>query len=355
MKEILPKNWKPIRIALVVLLVLVVVFSTGSMIFVKGFYDKNFPRFTEPKFSGYIRYPDVAGYARTVVKFKSGTNTLTGYVYGEKNQKGLVVISHGQGYGAEDYLPQTLYFVDHGWRVFAFDNTGTYESEGKNAVGLSQSASDLDAALTYIEGNPAFHGLPVMLFGHSWGGYAVAAVLNYDHPIQAVVSVSGYNTPMGPITEQLKNELGFFGYLEFPYGWLYQTLLFGQIAHLKAVDGINRSNIPVMIIHGTADRDIYYTGASLIAARGKITNPNVIYITASAENRNDHRNLFKSDAALAYIQEKNQEYQPIFDRYNGNVPDDVKAQYYAGIDKSLTSQLDADFMNAINSFFESAL
>ncbi len=92
-----------------------------------------------------------------------------------------------------------------------------------------------------------------------------------------------------------------------------------------------------------------------MASKGRITNPNVVYQTASAENRNDHRNLFKSDAALEYIKEKNQEYQPIFDRYSGSVPDDVKAQFYAGVDKSRTSQLDADLMSAINKFYESAL
>jgi pimeloyl-ACP methyl ester carboxylesterase len=340
---------------LIGLLALVLVFSAASLIFIKGFYDKNFPRFSEPKFSGYIRYSDVSGYDRTQVKFPSGRNTLTGYVYGEKNQKGLVVISHGQGYGAEDYLPQTLYFVDRGWRVLAFDNTGTYESEGKSAVGLSQSAIDLEAALTYIEGNAAFNGLPIILFGHSWGGYAVAAVLNGPHPVKAIVSVSGYNSPMGVIKEQLSIQLGAFGYLEYPYGCLYQTLLFGQNANKTAVDGINRSNTPAMIIHGTADQEISYTGASIMANQGSITNPNVVYKTASAENRNDHRNLFKSDAALKYIKEKNQEYQRIFDRYNGNVPDEVKAQFYAGVDKSLTSQLDPELMNAINSFYESAL
>ncbi len=116
---------KVMRTALIILLAVILIFSTGSMIFTKDFYDKNFPRFIEPKFSGYIQYSDVVGYDRTVVKFKSGKNTLTGYVYGEKNQKGLVVISHGQGYGAEVYLPQTLFFVDQGWRIFAFDNTGT--------------------------------------------------------------------------------------------------------------------------------------------------------------------------------------------------------------------------------------
>ncbi len=120
---------KALKIIFVSLVALLFFFSVGSMIFSKKFYDGYFKRVNQPEYTGLLRYSDVSGYDRTVVNFKSGKNTLTGYIYGEKNQKGLVVISHGLGYGAEDYLAQTIYFVDNGWRVFAFDNTGTYESQ----------------------------------------------------------------------------------------------------------------------------------------------------------------------------------------------------------------------------------
>ena len=60
-------------------------------------------------------------------------------------------------------------------------------------MGMAQSAIDLDAALTYIESNDELNGLPVLLYGHSWGGYAAAAVLGSDHDIKASVSISGYS------------------------------------------------------------------------------------------------------------------------------------------------------------------
>lgn len=349
------KNRNLLKTVWIAFLVTALVYCAGSMILIKTMYDQNFPRFTQSKYSGYIRYQDVVGVDRTLVEFQSGQNTLTGYVYGGMNQKGLVVISHGQGYGAEDYLPQTLYFVDHGWRVLAFDNTGTYASQGKSSVGLSQSLLDLEAALAFIENSPELRGLPVMLFGHSWGGYAVTAVLSEGTPVRAVVSAAGYDSPMGLIQEQLKRQLGIVGIVEIPFGRLYQALLFGGAAHRTAVDGINASGVPVMIIHGTADQDILFDGASIMARKADITNPKVVYLPVSAEIRNDHRNLFRSDAALAYIRERNQAYRLVYDQYNGEVPDEIKAQFYAGIDKSRTSQLDADLMQAIDRFFEDAL
>jgi dienelactone hydrolase len=346
---------KALKILFVSLVALLFFFSVGSMIFAKMFYDGHFQRLDEPKYTGLLRYNDVSGYDRIVVNFKSGKNTLTGYIYGENNQKGLVVISHGLGYGAEDYLAQTMYFVDHGWRVFAFGNTGTYESQGQSERGLPQSVLDLDAALSYIENNPSLNKLPVMLFGHSWGGYAVAAVLNYSHPITAVVSISGFNSPNELLLEEAKREMGLFGYLEYPFLVKYQSWLFGDNAKLSTVNGINKSDTPVMIIHGTADEEISFNGASIISHQDDITNPNVVYKIASTENHNGHKSLFRSDAAVDYINKVNQEYQALFDRYQGNIPDDVRAQYYANLDKHQTSELDANFMNEINSFFERQL
>ena len=55
---------------------------------------------------------------------------------------------------------------------------------------------DLDAALTWVEGERRFDGVPVFLFGHSWGGYAVTAIFHFDHDIAASASVAGFNEAM---------------------------------------------------------------------------------------------------------------------------------------------------------------
>ena len=344
---------KTLKIIYLSIVAILLVFVAGSYAFSKTFYDRNFEHLTETNLTAKFRYNDISSnYPRTVVKFNSGKNLLTGYIYGEQNQKGLIVISHGLGYGADDYLAQIMYFVDHGWRVFAFDNTGTYNSQGQSQKGLPQSALDLDAALTYIEGNPELNNLPVMLFGHSWGGYAVAAVLNFNHRIDAVVSVAGFNSPNELLHEQAISQMGLLGYIEYHFLVNYQKWLFGDNANLSAVDGINKTDTPVLIIHGTADESISYTGASIISHRDIITNPNVVYETISAQNHNGHKTMFSSDAAITYINSVNKEYQELFDQYSGNIPENIRAQFYANIDKFRVNDLDKNFMNGINTFFE---
>jgi hypothetical protein len=60
--------------------------------------------------------------------------------------------------------------------VFSFDPTGNFASEGTNIVELPQARLDLASALNYIQGDASLRDLSVMLYGHSWGGYPVAAV-----------------------------------------------------------------------------------------------------------------------------------------------------------------------------------
>ncbi|MGE5579918.1 MAG: alpha/beta hydrolase [Bacillota bacterium] len=329
-----------------------ILISAGLFTFVRFAYDAKFRRLEAPVSPGYLRFEDVPEHAPRIVKFESGKNTLTGYMFGERNDKGLVVIAHGRGFGAEDYLAEALYFVDKGWRVFAFDNTGTYSSEGDSEVGLPQAVLDLDAALTYLEGDPGLSSLPVMLFGHSWGAYASTAVLNYGHDVAAVVSVSGFNSPMGMFTEEMKRLVGPLAFAAYPFGWAYQAMLFGSAVGLTAVDGINRSEAPVMIVHGSADESVSYDGASIISQRDHLTNPNVIYRTCDTEGRNTHNTLLKSEVAVAYASQANAAYMGLFDQYNGHMPDDAEALFHESLDRFCTSGLNADLFEEINRFFE---
>ena len=133
-----------ISIALISLLVI-------PMIVTIVIYNQTFGvRAESPAHSYRFRYEDVQGYTRRLTHFYSGQNKLTAYIYGEENDKGLVVISHGLGGGASYYFPETMFFVDNDWRVFTFDKTGSHYSEGSGTRGLPQSALDLDAALNYI-------------------------------------------------------------------------------------------------------------------------------------------------------------------------------------------------------------
>lgn len=329
-----------------------------SLFVTKLVYDKQFPRHVRPDeaLSANLRYRDIeAGYPRLLVKFKSGENTLQGYLYGNDNTRALMVVAHGLGGGADSYLSQIKHFVDSGFRVFAYDCTGSYDSEGTSTKGFPQAVLDLHAALAYVESQPSLSSLPLLLFGHSWGGYAVANVLNYGHDITAVVSVSGANSAMDMIMEQGRNLMGIFIYSQYPFLWFYQHLLFGSVASFDAVSAINKAQVPVLIIHGNKDGMVSYSGSAIIAFRNQITNEKVSYYTATQEGRNAHNNLFRSDDAIMYVDQVNAEFRQLYDAYEGKIPYSNKQHFYEGIDRIRLHALAPGLMQEIDAFLADAL
>ena len=307
--------------------------------------------FSENQFTSYLKWNEIDQtlYPREEVHFYSRKNQLQGFIYGGLNDKGLVVISQGLGATADCYLPMVMYFVDNGWRVLAYNNTGVGGSEGKNVRGLTQSVIDLDAALQYIEGSNALKDLPVMLVGHSWGGYAVCAVLNYEHRVNAVVSFAGFNNGNDTFKEHGLSSAGGFFYFLYPHLWTIQKLRFGNALKLTAVDGINKSAIPVMIVQSSNDEVIPAETTSIYAHREKITNPYLEIILYDAAG---HEFIFYSKERKAYIIKVNEDLQK-YQAANKNVSLSQWAEEY-GFDKIKSNELNGELMERINLFFYNA-
>lgn len=342
------------RILLYVILVLIVLFAGLAMGGMKLTYDEQFGRFErpDPAVTTEMRFSDLTGlYPQELVTFYSGKNRLQGYLYHNPLSPGLIVVAHGLGGGADSYLPQITYFLDQGWSVFAYDATGSYDSEGEGVGGFPQGILDLDAALTYLASRPDLRGLPLLLFGHSWGGYSVVNVLHFGHDVAGVVSIAAPNSSMEIMMEQGSQMLGSVMQVLRPFVWLYERIVFGRTASLTAVDAINKSMVPVMIIHGTGDQVVRIDGSAIINKRGQITNPHAKFVVLDEENRNGHNNILQSIEAQAYANELNAELRQISQQYDGEIPYDVRKNFFAEVDRARFNELNLDLMNKINDFF----
>ncbi|MCL2443163.1 MAG: alpha/beta fold hydrolase [Treponema sp.] len=227
-------------------------------------------------------------YPREEVSFYSGNNKLQGFIYGADNDKGLVVISHGIQSYADEYDRIITYLVNNGWRIFSFNNTGVDGSEGSSMIGLSQGLIDLNAALNYIYSQNVFDDLPIMIAGFSLGGYSACAVLNYEHRVNAVVSFAGFNSTREVSEYQATAEIGGIYYLFSPQVWVLEKQLFGDTANFTAIDGINKSQIPVMIVHCSNDNVIPVNSVSIYSQRSRITNPHVKIVYLDGEDAFGH-------------------------------------------------------------------
>ncbi len=341
-----------LKIVAIVLAALVLLFTAATVV-VTVLMNKKFGRadYTPQEVSADYHYAHYENdYPRVNVSFKSGENTLQGYIYGAENNKGLLVFAHGISNGHENYLKTLLWFVDNGWRVFAYDATGSGHSEGAGTKGLPQSALDLDAALKYIEADSELSALPRFLMGHSWGGYAVTAVLNFGHKVDGVASVSGYAVPVEMLYEYAKKYVGDARFLIYPSICLYNQVMFGEYAGLSAVDGINSTDVPVLIFHGTNDNTIFYDGASIIKKREFITNPNVEYITLDGCS---HKGMFDTPEAIVIKEDITEAVSTL--KQQGKTSESELAAVYQSADLDAVNQPNVEFLSQIESFFEKIL
>jgi len=280
----------------------------------------------------YLVYDDVkSAYPRRTLRFESGENTLSAYLYGEENNKGVIVVAPGHTDPNDIKLYEIRCFADAGYKVVCFDYTGCYTSEGSSFGAYTQAVYDLDALLDFMEASDEFADVPVYLFGHSLGGYAVTAVLEKEHNIQAVVSASGFDTAEEQWQYSISRYTGVFYPIVRPFNSLFISMKYGEDKELSAVEGINSTDVPVLVI--SAEEDVFYGGTSPIyRLQDSVTNPNCEFILMNEENHNGHYDYFLTDEAI---------------EYQKNTPD-------FSIDKELYMAHDPGVMKMIIDFFDSA-
>ena len=218
-------------------------------------YNDNFNRRFETYEPFALKIEDFEGLQRTKYEFPSDKGQmLTGYMYSAgTGQKGILIIAHGLGAGHNSYMDCADYFAKNGYYVFAYDATGNDESEGDGLGGIPQGVVDLDHAVSFVEESGNFPDLPIVLFGHSWGGYSACSVLTYHPEIKAVIECSGCNSSSDLFEAGGKEEAGSFIYTMMPFVRLHERIRYGKYASNTAMDGFAASKAAVMIVHSADD------------------------------------------------------------------------------------------------------
>jgi len=211
-----------------------------------------------------LRVEDFDGLQCTEYTFPSDKGQkLAGYLYSAgEDQHGIMVIAHGFGAGHSSYMDLADYFAQNGYYVFAYDATGCDKSEGAGVGGVPQGVIDLDHAISFVEENEDIPDLPIVLFGHSWGGYSVCSVLNYHPEVKAVVECSGFNSSAEMFESGGKSQAGGLIYTMTPFVRLYERIKYGKFATKTAMDGFAATDAAVMIVH-SADDDVIEIGYGL--------------------------------------------------------------------------------------------
>lgn len=339
---------------LILLTVLTLVLPFSLAVYI---YESNFGERYETYAPTAFQASDFEGLAVSECTFPSNSGQkLAGYTYskGDGEKKGVVVIAHGFGGGGHNsYMDIADYFASNGYSVFAYDATGNDKSEGSSVRGLPQGVVDLDYALRYVRTDAALKGLPVVLFGHSWGAYSVSAILNLHPDVKAVVSGSGFNCSMDMIAAEGRNMMGNGISVMLPYVSLYESFKFGKYADYSALHGFESTEADIMVIHSSGDT---------------VVPPRYGYDRYIEKYENDsrftfvrfenhgHNGIFQSDAARAYNQQFNKAFEQYAASLENGLTAEIKAEYIAAhFDKSQAYALDMELLGKILEFYNESV
>lgn len=143
------------------------------------------------------------------------------------------------------------YFASNGYYVFAYDATGTVQSEGEG--GFPQETIDLDYAIRFVKTQDQLMDLPLMLFGHIWGGYSAGNVLNFQPDVQAVITVAAFNQSSDIFEVVVRQEAGDGIEVMMPFVNLYERIKFGDYATKTALEGFGNTDARMMIVQSQDD------------------------------------------------------------------------------------------------------
>lgn len=285
--------------------------------------------------------------------FTSGSNILAGYKYSKKGQavRGVVVIAHGFGCGGQKlYMAFADYFTSNGYLVFAYDATGNDKSGGDTSEGLPQGVIDLNNALVHVKEVKDYRGLPIMLFGHSWGGYSVANVLGMHQDVKAAAIVAGFNESENMLEHMSLRYAGIFTYFGMPYVEAYENLKFGgEYTGISAVEEMGKTDAGIIILHSKDDETVP-TKYGYDKFYEKYSDDERFEFLLFEDR--GHNFLYYTKDAQKYREQLEKDYKTYLEISGKKDSAEIKAEYMtANIDKEKYFDVDEEVMGKILATF----
>jgi len=187
------------------------------------------------------------------VSFKTDDGiALKGWFIPSSYSNSTIIICHGYPADKNNLLVTSAFLLSH-YNIFLFDFRYFGESQGWYTTGGYKEQKDIEAAVKYLKSRKDVDKIGAM--GFSLGASAI--LLSHPKEIEAVAADSAYAS-MEFLLERVYWIFPFF--TKKPFIWITRTLgriVMGiDIKRISPVDEIRKINVPVLLIHGSADRQI---------------------------------------------------------------------------------------------------
>ena len=184
---------------------------------------------------------------------KTNGDSLYAFIYKNRNFsdfKGVITFLHGIGAGHESYTSLIRDLANHGYIVFAYDQSSCGLSDGKGVVSMYGVLEDLSYANRFLVSLKKYDNYPFFIMGHSLGGFGAicSTEIELSRQYDKIVDISGACQPRRALKQTKIPET-----ILFPILRLTEFMKYRKYAKIKGDKAFAKSTTPTMVIHGSKD------------------------------------------------------------------------------------------------------
>ena len=237
----------------------------------------------------YYSYSDFKGLNQEEYTFINSKGIEIHYFYfyydNFKDDK-IVLFLHGLAPGHAAYFAEIDALARRGFKVLALDYSGCGDSRGKILGSINQPTRDVNELLDLLKIEK-----PIIVVGHSLGGYTSLNIINLRKEIKKAAILSGFLSTESIIGPIIKNKFFSSRILK------YEKKVYPEYYDLKNIDYLKTTDDDLFFIQSEDDSMIPYSVSLKVVE--EIDNKHIR--TLKVQNRKHNPNY--SDAAINYMNE----------------------------------------------------
>lgn len=303
---------------------------------ISSFYRKNFVcRYDKEAGIPYHSHLDFPGLKQEAFVF---TNSLGieihcfYYQYETVTKEELILFLHGIGPGHTAYLAEIEALCKKGYRVLTLDYEGCGESGGKLLRSLNAPTKDASELLDHLSLDK-----PVVLVGHSLGGFTSLNLIHLRKEIKKAVILSGFLSIPSLVESKVKPSFLAKRVLAYEKKQEPESFALDNLEYLKTTED------DLFFIQSEDDGMVPY-GISLQVVEG-IKNPHIKTLRVSGKKHNPNYSL----AAVSYMNEVFGNYYSLIKQKKIKTDED-KIAYFKDVSLDRLVEQDPEIIDAICRF-----
>ena len=208
------------------------------------------------------------------------------YYYNNYKDDKIVLFLHGLACGHYAYFAEIDALARRRFKVLTIDYTGCGDSKGKVLGSLNTPTKDVNELLDLLKLDK-----PLVLVGHSLGGYTSLNTISIRDEIKKAVIISGFLSVKTIGEALIKNDFFVKRIVK------YENKLYPEYKELNNIDYLNKTTDDIFFIQSDDDAMVPYRIA--LEVLEQIDNPHIKKLKMS--NRKHNPNY--TDAAVQYMNE----------------------------------------------------